>query len=295
MPVSNAVTPDKYAVNRQHKSSIFAMLFGGEKELLELYNAINGTSYTDPSLLRVNTLENAIYLGLKNDISFLIDVRLHQYEHQSTWNPNMPLRNLFYVSDLYSEMTAKKNLYGSAKVNIPAPRFFVFYNGGARCPDRVVLKLSDLYWKEETHPSLDLEVTVLNINKGHNETLMKSCRALREYAEYTARVRKNAASLPLHEAVESAVTSCIRDGILEDFLLKNRAEVMKVSIYEYNAEEHLRMEREAALEEGREELLRRLIKNWTEDGKTPSQIAGDLRESEETVRKLIDKVSCRQT
>ena len=192
-------------------------------------------------------------------------------------------------------MTAKKNLYGSAKVNIPAPRFFVFYNGGARCPDRVVLKLSDLYWKEETHPSLDLEVTVLNINKGHNETLMKSCRALREYAEYTARVRKNAASLPLHEAVESAVTSCIRDGILEDFLLKNRAEVMKVSIYEYNAEEHLRMEREAALEEGREELLLRLIKNWTEDGKTPSQIAGDLRESEETVRKLIDKVSCRQT
>ena len=207
----------------------------------------------------------------------------------------MPLRNLFYVSDLYSEMTAKKNLYGSAKVNIPAPRFFVFYNGGARCPDRVVLKLSDLYWKEETHPSLDLEVTVLNINKGHNETLMKSCRALREYAEYTARVRKNAASLPLHEAVESAVTSCIRDGILEDFLLKNRAEVMKVSIYEYNAEEHLRMEREAALEEGREELLLRLIKNWTEDGKTPSQIAGDLRESEETVRKLIAKVNRQQT
>ena len=303
----NAVTPDRYAVNRQYKSSIFAMLFGGEKELLELYNAINGTSYTDPSLLRVNTLEN--------DVSFLIDVRLHLYEHQSTWNPNMPLRNLFYVSDLYSEMTAKKNLYGSAKVNIPAPRFFVFYNGGARCPDRVVLKLSDLYWKEEAQPSLDLEVTVLNINKGHNETLMKSCRALREYAEYTARVRKNAASLPLHEAVESAVTSCIRDGILEDFLLKNRAEVMKVSIYEYNAEEHLRMEREAALEEGREkgrqmglaegrkegreegreELLLRLIKNWTEDGKTPSQIAGDLRESEETVRKLIDKVSCRQT
>ena len=283
----NAVTPDRYAVNRQYKSSIFAMLFGGEKELLELYNAINGTSYTDPSLLRVNTLEN--------DVSFLIDVRLHLYEHQSTWNPNMPLRNLFYVSDLYSEMTAKKNLYGSAKVNIPAPRFFVFYNGGARCPDRVVLKLSDLYWKEEAQPSLDLEVTVLNINKGHNETLLKSCRALREYAEYTARVRKNAASLPLHEAVESAVTSCIRDGILEDFLLKNRAEVMKVSIYEYNAEEHLRMEREAALEEGREELLLRLIKNWTEDGKTPSQIAGDLRESEETVRKLIDKVSCRQT
>ena len=97
----NAVTPDRYAVNRQYKSSIFAMLFGGEKSC---WNCT--TPSTAPAIPTVAASRqhagNAIYLGLKNDVSFLIDVRLHLYEHQSTWNPNMPLRNLFYVSDQHA-------------------------------------------------------------------------------------------------------------------------------------------------------------------------------------------------
>ena len=124
-----AVTPRSSTVNRQYKSSIFAMLFSDRRELLKLYNAVNGTSYTDPELLTVNTLENAIYMAVKNDVSFLIGTRLYLYEHQSTWNPNLPLRNLFYVSDLYSALTEERNLYSSKRIQIPTPHFWYFITG----------------------------------------------------------------------------------------------------------------------------------------------------------------------
>ena len=129
-----AVTPQSSTVNRQYKSSIFAMLFSDRRELLKLYNAVNGTSYTDLELLTVNTLENAIYMAVKNDVSFLIGTRLYLYEHQSTWNPNLPLRNLFYVSDLYSAITEERNLYSSKRIQIPTPHFLVFYNGEEHHP-----------------------------------------------------------------------------------------------------------------------------------------------------------------
>ena len=118
--------PEKNTVNRQYKSSIFTMLFSEKEQLLALYNAVNGTSYEDPGLLEINTLENAIYMAVKNDVSFLIDIRLHLYEHQSSWNPNMPLRDLFYVSDLYSEITRDANLFGSKPVRIRLPVFWYF-------------------------------------------------------------------------------------------------------------------------------------------------------------------------
>ena len=103
---------ENLAANRNYKSTVFAMLFGDRERLLRLYNAISGKNYQDPEALEINTLENAIYMGMKNDLSFLIDDRLSLYEHQSTVNPNMPLRFLFYISDLYSGMTAEENLYG---------------------------------------------------------------------------------------------------------------------------------------------------------------------------------------
>lgn len=289
--MSKAATPVSNIVNREYKSSIFSMLFSDKKELLELYNAVNDTSYTDPELLEINTLENAIYMGVKNDVSFLIALRLYLYEHQSTWNPNMPVRDLFYVADEYSALTEKMNLYGKKRIKIPAPRFLVFYNGEDECPDRMVLKLSDLYYTKEEDPSLELKVVVLNVNKGRNEKLMNACRTLRDYAEYTARVRDYARKMNLREAVERAVTECIREGILEGFLRKNRAEAIKVSIYEYDAQKHLRMEREEAKAEGQEELLLNIIRKKLSKGQSVSRIAEDLVLEEEAVKELIDKNS----
>ena len=241
---------DVLTANRMYKSRIFAMLFSDRNELLKLYNAINGTSYDDPDLLQVNTLENAVYMSMHNDVSFIIDMRLNLYEHQSTYSPNLPVRYLLYVADVYSDYTKDMNLYGTKAVKLPTPRFVIFYNGQAEQPDRKELKLSELFSIPDADPSLELKAVMLNINKGHNRKLMETCRTLQDYAEYTFRVREYAAEMPLDLAVEQAITECISEGILADFLRKNRAEAKKVSIYEYDEERHMRQTREEGMEEG---------------------------------------------
>ena len=242
--------------NRTYKSTIFIRLMEDKRKLLEVYNAVSGNHYTDPELLTINTLENAIYMSIKNDVSFLIDSRLYLYEHQSTYSPNLPLRMLLYLGDLYAGMTENENLYGRKLVKIPPPQFLIFYNGQEELPDQRTLRLSDMYAAEETEHKLELEAVMLNINAGHNPELLETCSVLWEYAEYTARVRKYARELPVEDAVENAIVECIEEGILEDFLRKNRAEAKNMSIYEYNQEKHLRQEREASWEEGREAGIR---------------------------------------
>ncbi len=137
------------------------MLFQDKNNLLELYNAVSGKHYTDPGILEINTLENAIYMTVKNDISFLIDGRLSLYEHQSTYNPNLPLRFLIYIAKLYSRMTRNANLYGTKVIHIPPPEFLIFYNGREELPDRTVLNLSDMYEKEDPHAGLELSAVRL--------------------------------------------------------------------------------------------------------------------------------------
>ena len=235
---------------RDYNSRIFTMLFSNKERLLRLYNAMSRKNYTNPELLTINTLENAIYMSMQNDLSFLIDMRLSLYEHQSTYNPNIPLRFLLYLSDLYSKLIKGMNVYGSKKLTIPPPRFVVFYNGRDKRPDYEEFKLSDLYTIQDKDVSLELIVEVFNINKGHNKELVETCRDLQDYVEYTHRVRTYAEKMPIEEAVERAINECIQEGILKDFLEANRAEAMKVSIYEYNEQEHIRMEREDAFADG---------------------------------------------
>ena len=253
-------------VNRCFKAQLFVMLFEDKKELLELYNAVTGKNYQDPEERTINTLENAIYMSMKNDLSFIIDLHLSLYEHQSTYSPNLPLRFLMYISDIYSEITREENLYGTRRIPIPTPQFVVFYNGEQEQPERWVLKLSDAYMVKEEEVSLEVKVLMLNINKGHNEGLLSACKTLREYAEYVFRVRKKAKEMELEEAVEQAITECIREGILAEFLKKNRAEAKSVSIYEYDMEKHMRMERAEAREEGKREGIKEGIKEGMEKG-----------------------------
>ena len=251
---------DVLPANRIYKSRIFAMLFSDRNELLKLYNAINGTSYDDPQLLQINTLENAVYMSMQNDVSFIIDMRLNLYEHQSTYSPNLPVRYLLYVADVYSDYTKDMNLYGSRAVQLPTPKFVIFYNGEAEQPDRKELKLSELFTIPEPDPSLELKAVMLNINKGHNRKLMETCKTLQDYAEYTSRVRTYAVEMSLDEAVERAITECIREGILADFLKKNRAEAKKVSIYEYDEERHMRQTREEGIEDGVSQVAVNMLK-----------------------------------
>ena len=245
-------------VQRNYKDSFFRMLFKDKENLLSLYNALNGTDYTDVGRLEVTTLENAVYMNYKNDVSFVFDFELMLYEHQSTVNPNMPLRDLFYVADILQKRTYDKDLYGSKLIRIPSPRFVVFYNGTDTQPERQTLKLSDSYEKKLDTPELELTVTMYNINPGFNEEIMDACRTLKEYAMYVERVRTYAKQMPLAAAVEKAVNDCIAEGILSKFLSKNRAEAIKMSIYEYDEELHFRTLKEEGREEGLEQGERRL-------------------------------------
>ncbi|MDO4345458.1 MAG: hypothetical protein Q4C50_11725 [Eubacteriales bacterium] len=236
-----------------YRSRLFELIFSDKERLLELYNAVNGTSYNDPNLLEINTLENVIYMSMHNDVSFVVDSRLSLYEHQSTYNPNLPLRYLMYVADLFSGMIHGDNQYGRRLLRLPAPRFIIFYNGMEERPDVEVLRLSDAYTAKEEEPALELKAVLLNINPGHNEKLKEASRTLREYAEYTARVREYTKTMRLEEAVEWAIRECIREGILKEFLEKHRAEVKNVSIYEYDEERVMQMLRQEAIEDGRAE------------------------------------------
>lgn len=280
------IQTDVKTVKRDYKSRMFTMIFRDKKELLQLYNAVAKRNYEDPELLTITTLENAIYMSMQNDLSFIIDLRASLYEHQSTYNPNMPLRFLTYIAEMYEDMIRGKNIYGTKLVLIPAPRFIVFYNGKDVRPEREMLKLSDAYMTQDEEVSLELVVEVLNINIGYNVELLKACKTLGDYSEYVCRVRRYAEKLPIEEAVEKAITECICEGILKEFLEKNRAEAKAMSIYEYNQEEHMRMEREDAC---REHLLS-LIKKKLKKGKSLEVIADEVEETVDTVKQLIKEI-----
>ena len=236
--------------HRNYKDTIFRMLFSDRKNLLSLYNAVSGAHYEDPEMLEIVTLENAIYMGMKNDLAFIIDTDLFLYEHQSTYNPNMPLRDLFYISSEYQKLVDKRSLYSSVLQKIPAPQFIVFYNGTEKRKDSWVNHLSEAFENLPGNPKLELEVLTININEGHNEELMEHCQTLKEYAKYVNCVRKYAKELDLNEAVKLAVDECIRNDILSEFLRANKSEVISMSIFEYDKEEEERKLRKAEYEAG---------------------------------------------
>ena len=244
---------------RKYKDTLFRMIFKEPEALLTLYNAVNGTDYQNPEELQIVTLENAIYMNMKNDLAFIIDCRMSLYEHQGSVNPNMPLRNLFYVSKEYQGMVVGQSLYSSKLVKLPTPYFIVFYNGKEQQPERKEMKLSDAFLTPVEEPALELKVIQLNIGVGHNKELMEKCPLLAQYSQYVGRVKQYSAVMPFKDAVERAVNECIQEGILVDFLRKNRAEAIEVSIFEYDEEKELELfraaEREVAREEAREEAL----------------------------------------
>ena len=304
-------------VYRSYKDRLFRMVFREKKELLGLYNAVNGTSYTDPEALTVVTLENAIYMNMKNDLAVVMDFYMDLYEHQSTYNPNIPLRNLHYVAKELRSWSNGRTIYGRQLVKIPTPRFFVFYNGRDMQPERQVLKLSDAFINPEEDPALELKVVMLNINLGRNKELMEQCHTLLEYAQFVDRLRTCEKSMGREEAVKHTVDTCIREGILRDFLLKYREEAIEMCIFEYDEEETLRQLGQQSYEEGvaagieqgrtegvtigieqgreegrlvgEEQLLFRLICTKLKKGKTPEVIAEELEEDVPRVEQICEK------
>ena len=253
-------------INRSYKDSLFRFVFAEKKDLLELYNAINGSHYENTEDLEVNTLEDVLYLGVKNDLSFLLGSSMNLYEHQSTWNENMPLRGLFYFSELYQNYLKAEGLRLTGtgrRLLLPLPRYIVFYNGTKEEPDEAQLLLSDSFPEPKGGglPALECRAQVLNINSGHNQEIMKRCHRLKEYSEFIGEIRRRLQSgLKLEDAVEQGIEACIRRGVLSDILSRSKMEVRKMLLTEYDEKaerEYLRKQsREEGVQQGEDRVNR---------------------------------------
>lgn len=244
-------------VRRRYKDFLFQRVFEDKKDLLELYNALNGTKYHDPGELEITTLEDVIYMSMKNDLSFIISSTLNLYEHQSTFNPNMPIRGLLYFAKMYEAYIKlkKMDIYGKQLVLLPTPQFVVFYNGREEQPDEQLLKLSDAFVprKDGIEPVIECRARMLNINYGHNENILNTCKRLHDYSFFIAEINRNLdKGFELNDAVNMAIKFCIDEGILSDILQKHQSEVFNMLLTEYDEKLHLMTVREEGREEGRE-------------------------------------------
>ena len=264
---------------RSYKDSLFRMLFQEPRQLLDLFNAVNGTDYQNPQDLEIVTLENAIYL-------------------------NMPLRILLYAAREYQKLIKDDSLYASALLKLPTPHFVVFYNGERDMPERTVLRLSDAYEKPVEKPDLELSVTMLNINSGYNEQLKETCTLLGEYMQYVERVRHYTKTMHLDQAVSKAVDDCIQKGVLTEFLTSWKSEVIAMSIFEYDVKREkkklLQTERKYARLEGLEEGIQKGLalgiievgreSGW-EDDRILEKLETKLKISTDEARRYVSQAS----
>jgi predicted transposase/invertase (TIGR01784 family) len=265
--------------NREHKSSVFTLLFSEPDRLRELYNALAGTNYDESARIVINTLEDAIFMDRINDVSFTINDKLViLIEHQSTINKNMPLRLLLYIARIYEKLVDYKKIYSTNAVTIPRPEFIVLYNGQYEYPDESVMKLSDCFEKGENHDTIDLElqVKVYNINKGRNLRLEQQSASLDGYAMYIAKAREfEKAGLELNVALEQAVNWCIKQGFLPDFLKLHGSEVINMLLTEWNWDDAKEVWQEEEREKAYQEKLD-IARKMKTRGTPLDQIAEDF-------------------
>ncbi|MBQ7501629.1 hypothetical protein IJT93_02795 [bacterium] len=255
--------------NNQYRDRLFKFIFGNPENkewTLSLYNAVNGSHYTDADAIRLNTIETAVYMGMRNDVSFLIDDTISFYEQQSTFNPNMPMRLFIYAGMVYARYIEEGNdyrRYSQVQQKAPAPKCVCFYNGTAEKEDKIVLKLSDSFAGES---DIEVKVTMININYGHSQELLEVCKPLKEYAWFVDRVRYNKTiTETLEAALDEALKELPGDSLIRPYLLANKAEVKRMCITEYDHVRTLAEQREEGREEGRTEgievgKLRMLVK-----------------------------------
>ncbi len=284
--------------NRNIKSTLFPNIFANKKELIALFNAVNGTSYQESDDFEINTIEGILYMTTKNDVSFLMEGTLNLYEHQSTYNPNMPLRGLLYFGQLYHKYlkTRGLNIYSSKLQKIPVPHYVVFYNGTRDEPDEKILLLSDAFLKgddrKHVHGCLECEVRMLNINYGHNQELMEKCKTLEEYSLFVARLRKYAKEYPerLDKAITKAMDDCIAQGILKNFLIERKSEVLEMVLYSFDKELYEKDLKQIAFEKGEQCKLESLVQKKLAKGLSSEEIADLLEEPLETIQEIITKL-----
>ncbi len=238
-------------------------------------------------------------MGMKNDLSILVSetVSLYKsvelYEQQSSYNPNMPVREFMYAGKLYDKFihSAKLNQYGKTLLPLPIPKLVVFYNGENDTKDEIILRLSDAFKEEirqnlrnryyekkeqpsdvqlsaeveknfqEASPDIEVTVRMININYGHNKNILNACKPLEEYAWFVAQIRKNIAASgdnspnKAETAIDRAIREMPDDFEIKNFLISNRTEVKDMCLTEYNETETLELFRQEGRQEGQQETM----------------------------------------
>lgn len=234
----------KINYKRDYRDNLFKKAFSKPEDLLSLYNAISGRNYSNPDDIEITTLDDVIFIERKNDISFLVDCSMNLYEHQSSYNPNMPIRGLFYFARVYANYVEKNDLhlFGTQLLKLPTPQYCVFYNGSDEMEDYRELKLSDSFQHPAKGGCIEITAKMYNINYGRNKELLAACKRLEEYSYVVDRIKKAIVGRSGEErevAIYAAIDDCIKSDKLKDILIKDREEVksMLLSVYD---EEKLR-------------------------------------------------------
>ena len=244
---------ESVTINRSYKDRLFKIIFEDKKELLSLYNALTGKNYQNTVELEFNTIDDVIYMHLKNDMSFILDDWQNLFEQQSTFNPNQPLRGFFYFADLYKVKYFGKKIYSTRLLKIPTPQYIVFYNGTMNMPDKKELRLSDAFQQPTTQPDIEVVAHMLNINYGHNKELMERCQKLKEYAQFIDIIRhylRENEQWTNEQAISKAIDDCIQNNILRDILQKERLRVMASILSEFDEVGYKEMIQDEAIEDG---------------------------------------------
>lgn len=242
-------------INKKYKDRLFCKLFGSEEykdNILALYNALSGTTHDKVEDIQIYTIDDVIYIKMKNDVSILVDSFLHLWEQQSTFNPNMPVRGMMYFGQMYSRYITENNLniYGKKVVQLPTPRYTVLYNGVEDQPAFRKLKLSDAFSYPDGSGEYEWTANMINLNSGKNEQLLDACKPLKDYMTLVNKIRANSEIMKFDVAVDEAVTYCIKHDVLRTFLITHRAEVLNMCITEYNEKAFVDGIRAEGIEEG---------------------------------------------
>lgn len=273
---------------RNHKDTIFRLLFSEKERAIELYNALTGENLPPDTELTYTTLKNAIYAGHKNDIGFVINHRhLILSEQQSTINYNMPMRCLGYASRTLEMLAGAKGLYGSHLVEVPAPEFYTFYAGTADWKSKQ-LRLSDCFLAEPKKNSLELVVNVINLNYPKQDPILTKSPSLLGYSKLLYYIRNYTVESngDLKSAIDTAVKQCMSEGLITDFLEKYTGEVTGMLFTEITAEEFAEIRAEEGERIGAEKKQREIAKNLKNSGLPIDLIAENTGLTPEEVEQL---------
>ena len=275
------------------KDNVFCMLYRDKRNLLDLYNALNNSHHTNVDELEVTTLNGGSYMKYKNDASFLLTMNLYMFEQQSSKNPNMPLRFLNYLSDVYRNMYSNDMLHRRSMIKLPVPHFVTFYNGLEKWIETdEEIKLSDMFELPVDKPEIEIEVRVINING--NADILKRCKTLHDYMTFVNKVRHktDVDKLDIRTAVINAIDECIEEGILVDFFEEHREEVVEVSIYDYDEEEVRRVLAEEYAQEVAQGMAQEIVEKAAKEASEKAFAEG---EQSMMINQIIKKVKKSKT